>query len=102
MKYREKSVKVEAITFQELVELAKTCAGYTVNDKSWSFCYKGHLITRKTDTCFLITTRTRAKDFINESTMKFNDGDMLITNEHGTVYPCNKEMFDATYEEVKE
>ena len=93
MKCREKSVEVEAITFQELVEYGK---GHD------PFSYKGHIITRKTDTCFLITTRRGAKDFINESTMKFNDGDMLITNEHGTVYPCKKEIFDITYEEVKE
>jgi len=37
-----------------------------------------------------------------EGTMKGKAGDFLIIGIKGEEYPCDKEIFEATYEEVKE
>ena len=34
--------------------------------------------------------------------MRFNRGDMLITGVKGEIYPCKRDIFDATYEESTE
>ncbi len=36
-----------------------------------------------------------------EGTMKYNYGDYLITGIKGEVYPCRKDIFEETYDEVK-
>ena len=90
MKYREKPVIIEAITFDELVEHGRNNGANIVNGMPWSWQYNGHPITHENDDCYLIPTL--------EGTMKMGRTDMLITGVKGEIYPCKREIFDATYE----
>jgi hypothetical protein len=91
-KFRKKPVTVEAITFAELVDYGLGCATYVQNNRPWSFQYQGHPITHETDACYLIPTL--------EGIMRFTPDDMLITGVQGEIYPCKREIFEATYEPV--
>ena len=89
-KYRKKPVVIEAITFDELVEHGKSNGGNIVNGMPWSFDYKGHSITHENDELYLIPTL--------EGVHNFTPDDMLITGVKGEIYPCKKDIFEATYE----
>mgnify|MGYP000375870679 CR=1 FL=1 len=90
--FRKKPVVIEAITFAELVKHGLE-NGANVNDgMPWIWNYKGHLITRENDECYLIPTL--------EGTMKMTKNDMLITAIHGETYPCKKVIFEAIYEKA--
>lgn len=89
MKFRKKPVAIEAITFDELVEYGKANGGNINNGMPWSFNYQGHPVTHENDNCYLVRTL--------EGMMKFNRGDMLITGVQGEIYPCKKDIFEATY-----
>ena len=93
-KYRKKPVIIEAVTFEGLVAygLSRPEAN-VVNGMPWSFTYQGQPITHENDDCYLIPTL--------EGLMKFNRGDMLITGVAGEIYPCKREIFEATYEKVE-
>ena len=92
-KFRKKPVVIEAITFDELIEHGKQ---NTENKEGmpWSFDYKGQSITHENDECYLIPTL--------EGTMEMTPNDMLITGVKGEIYPCKKDIFEATYEKVEE
>lgn len=92
--YRKKPVVIEAITFDELVAHGKAQGVPLHNGMPWSFDYQGQPITHENDDCYLIPTL--------EGTMRFTPGDMLITGVRGEVYPCKREIFDATYEPASE
>jgi len=94
MKYRKKPVTIEAITFDELVEHGRKNGANIVNGMPWSFQYAGHPVTHENDDCYLIPTL--------EGTMKMGRTDMLITGVKGEIYPCKRDIFDATYEAVSE
>ena len=90
-KFTKKPVTVEAITFQELVDHGRRVAPESINGgMPWSFTYAGHHISHENDTCYLIPTL--------EGTMKMGPGDMLITGVKGEIYPCKRDIFEATYE----
>jgi hypothetical protein len=106
-KYRKIPVVViEALTFDDLVEYGKLQPEVNiVNGMPWSFMFhapyfndknmleiKSHRITHENDDCYLIPTL--------EGTMKFTRADMLIIGIKGEIYPCKKEIFEQTYEEV--
>ena len=91
MRYRKKPVVVEALTFDELVSYGLAATGQVVGIP-WSFEFKGQPITHENDDCYLIPTL--------EGTMRFERGDMLITGVRGEIYPCKRDIFDATYEPV--
>lgn len=91
-KYRKKPVEVEAINFEELVEYGKNNGANIVNGMPWSFEYKGQPITHENDECYIIPTL--------EGHMHFTPSDMLITGAQGEIYPCKKDIFEQTYEEV--
>jgi hypothetical protein len=91
-KFRKKPVVIEAITFNELVELGIRSGATTYAGMPWSFDYQGHPITHENDDCYLISTL--------EGTMKFTRGDMLITGVNGEIYPCKPDIFEKTYEQV--
>ena len=93
-KFRKKPVVVEAITFEELVQVGYQQGVPLTNGMPWAFFYNGHPITHENDDCYLIPTL--------EGTMKFTRGDMLITGVKGEIYPCKADIFAATYEEVGE
>ena len=89
-KFTKKPVTVEAITFQELVDHGRRVAPESINGgMPWSFTYAGHHISHENDTCYLIPTL--------EGTMKMGTGDMLITGVKGEIYPCKRDIFEATY-----
>lgn len=90
-KYRKKPVVVEAITFDEMVEFGKTQAALW-NGMPWSFNYAGQPITHENDTCYLIPTI--------EGVMRMTPIHVLVTGVQGEVYPCRRDIFDATYEPV--
>lgn len=91
-RFRKKPVVIEAITFNELVEYGKAHGDNFVNGMPWSFSYAGHPITHENNECYLIPTL--------EGTMKFHQGDMLITGVKGEIYPCKSDVFEATYEPI--
>lgn len=92
-KFRKKPVVIEAITFDELIEHGRSnLTGNIIGGMPWSFEYAGQAITHENDECYLIPTL--------EGTMKFTPDDMLITGVQGEIYPCKKDIFEATYEAV--
>jgi len=90
--FRKKPVVVEAITFDELVQHGIDNGANIVGGMPWSFSYKGHPITHENNTCYIVPTL--------EGSMRFTPDDMLITGVKGEIYPCKKEIFAATYDEV--
>lgn len=89
-KFRKKPVEIEAITFDELVEHGRVAQGTA--GIPWSFSYKGHPITHENDDCYLIPTL--------EGTLRFTRDDMLITGVKGEIYPCKRDIFEATYDQA--
>ena len=96
--FRKKPVVITAITFDQFVTHgAEQCKAEgresnIVNGMPWSFSYAGHPITHENDDCYLIPTL--------EGTMKMGRDDMLITGVKGEIYPCKRDIFEATYDEV--
>ena len=99
-KYRKKPVVITAITFAELVAhgIAQCKAdgreSGIINGMPWAFEYNGQPITHESDTCYIIPTL--------EGAMKMGSDDMLITGVAGEVYPCKREIFEATYDKEPE
>jgi hypothetical protein len=92
-KFRKKPLIVEAITFDEPVAHGRIHDPAPVNGVPWSFAYAGHHLTHENDDCYLIPTL--------EGTMRMERGDMLITGVKGEIYPCKRDIFEATYEAVE-
>lgn len=92
MKFKKKPVTIEAITFDELVEHGRNNGANIVNGMPWSWQYNGQPITHENDDCYLIPTL--------EGTMKMGRDDMLITGVKGEIYPCKRDIFEATYNPV--
>ena len=94
--FRKKPVVITAITFDQLVShgteqcKAEGRQSNIVNGMPWSFSYAGHPITHENDDCYLIPTL--------EGTMKMGRDDMLITGVKGEIYPCKRDIFEATYD----
>lgn len=96
--FRKKPVVITAITFDQLVAhgieqcKAEGRESNIVNGMPWSFSYAGHPVTHENDSCYLIPTL--------EGTMKMGRDDMLITGVKGEIYPCKRDIFEATYDTV--
>lgn len=94
--FRKKPVVITAITFDQLVAhgeeqcKAEGRQSNIVNGMPWSFSYAGHPITHENDDCYLIPTL--------EGTMKMGREDVLITGVKGEIYPCKRDIFEATYD----
>ncbi len=88
-KYRKKPVVIDAITFDELTEHGKRVGGEIVNGLPWSFEYRGHPIMNENSNCYLVQTSEGAIDMTQD--------DMLVVGSKGEIYPCKKDIFDATY-----
>ena len=88
--FRKKPVVITAITFDQLVAHGIASGGNVVNGMPWSFTYNGHAITHENDDCYIIPTL--------EGSMKMGRDDMLITGVKGEIYPCKRDIFNATYE----
>lgn len=94
MKSRKKPVVIEAITFDELVEHGRRHARLIAGGMPQAFSYAGQPITHESDECYLVPTP--------EGIMRFTPSDILITGVKGEVYPCKRDIFEATYEAVEE
>lgn len=93
-KFRKKPVVIEAVDFDNFVAFGLAQPGANiVNGMPWSLTYQGQGVTHENDDCYLIPTL--------EGTMKFQRGDMLIIGIAGEIYPCKREIFEATYERVE-
>jgi hypothetical protein len=90
--FRKKPVVIEAITFEELVAHGISEGANIVEGMPWSFTYKGWAITHENNDCYIVPSL--------EGPMRFNRGAMLITGVKGEIYPCDGEIFAATYEAV--
>lgn len=90
--YRKKPVVIEAITFDELVQVGKASGAPQYNGMPWHFKYAGLPITHENDDCYIVPTL--------EGTMKMTREDMLITGVKGEIYPCKSDIFASTYEAV--
>ncbi|MGE8321356.1 MAG: hypothetical protein ACN6O3_21610 [Comamonas sp.] len=94
--YRKKPVAVMASTFAQLVAYgiaqckAEGRESNIVGGMPWAFKYNGHPITHENDNCYIIPTL--------EGNMMMSRDDMLITGVKGEIYPCKKDIFEATYE----
>ena len=51
-------------------------------------------VTHENDDCYIVPT--------NQGSVRFDRGDMLITQYTGEIYPCKPDIFAATYEPVDE
>lgn len=94
-KFRERSVIVEAITFDELIEHARSNGSknpFMADGLPWSFTYQGYPVSHENDECYLINTE--------DGTQRVTPQDMIITNSKGIVYPLRINVFDATYERI--
>lgn len=84
MKYRKKPVVIEAVQ-------------YTGTDKSkieiWNFC-KGEKNYVDKNENYIISTL--------EGDMVASIGDFIIKDVNGEFYPCRPDIFEKTYEAVKE
>lgn len=92
MKFRKKPVVIEAFTFDELVKNAVDNGVNVVNGMPWSWKLNNHPITHEDNDTYLISTL--------EGTMKMTRDDMLIVGVKGEIYPCKKDIFEATYEQI--
>ncbi|HYD02605.1 MAG TPA: hypothetical protein VEB22_15365 [Phycisphaerales bacterium] len=92
MRYRKKPVVIEAFTFDELVQHGREQGVPLVNGMPWSFAFRGQPITHETDDCYLLPTL--------EGTMRMGRGDMLVVGVKGEIYPCRRDIFEATYDAV--
>lgn len=89
-KFRKKPVVIEAITFEEFVAFAKE----TTQEPHWHIPYQGVNITQENEERYIIPTL--------EGNHNFTPEDMLITGVQGEIYPCKKDIFEATYEAFEE
>jgi mannose-6-phosphate isomerase-like protein (cupin superfamily) len=92
MKYRNKPVEVEAITFDDLVQHGRDTGGNIVNGMPWSFEYAGWHVTHENDELYLICRGPR--------TLRFRPDHMLITQEDGELATCPRDVFLPLYEPV--
>lgn len=92
MRYRRKSVVIEAITFDELVEYGIANSTNIINGMPWSFKYAGFPITHENDNCYLIPTP--------KGIMKMERDDMLIIEFKGELYPCKLDIFNEEYHPI--
>lgn len=90
MKFKQKPVIVEAITFAEFVQYGIDSGAGLVRGMPWSFRYNGHPVTHENDECYIISTPGRSFYFTPE--------DVLVTREQGTLHTCRLDTFAATYE----
>ncbi len=91
--YRKKPIEIKAMTFNEMLEFAKSDKNlHSCNGVPWSFHIGSHQVSHENDDTYLIPTP--------EGTMKMTRDDMLITGISGEIYPCKLDIFNKSYDEV--
>lgn len=84
MEYRKKPIVVEAVRYM----IDESLPGWFLDRIS-----DNTIITHKDGTCYIKTL---------EGTMKADFGDYIIKGVQGEIYPCKPDIFEATYEVVKD
>lgn len=90
--YQRKPDVIEAITFDELVEIGKASGAPVYDGMAWSFEYHGQPITHENQNCYIVPT--------SAGTVHFERGDMLVIHPEGKFSVYDIETFQATYEKV--
>jgi len=91
--YKLKKPKViEAITFNEFLEIGRKTPGNETREFPWYFQFNGYPVTHENDKCYLIPT--------NYDVLKFTSEDVLVIEENGEIYPCKIDVFKEHYESV--
>lgn len=86
MKYRKKPVVIEAIQFQDDVEVITQLSDFIGDTIYVNYTDKGNPYLR-------IETL--------EGDMKASVGDYIIKGVNGEFYPCKPDIFEKTYEKVE-
>ncbi len=89
-KFKERSQTIEAITFDELVAHGIANGANVVNGMPRSFAYSGHAVSHENDDCYLITD--------SPVTLRFQRGEMLVTDDRGGLCVLRGDLFDSHYE----
>ena len=92
MKYRKKSVIIEAVLASELLEMFKH--NWEKLPKWVSKAYEEGIINTITEDDFIVKTL--------EGDMKATKNDYLIQGVMEEIYPCKIDIFNITYELVEE
>ncbi len=91
--YKLKKPKViEAITFNEFLEIGRKTPGNETREFPWYFLFNGCPVTHENDKCYLIPTQ--------DDVLKFTSEDVLIIDEYNKMYPCKIDIFKDLYESV--
>ena len=75
MKYRNKPVEVEAITFDELMKHGRDSGAEVINGMPQSFGYWAYSVTHENDECYML--------FNQRESLYFQPTDMLIIGGEG-------------------
>ncbi len=94
MKYRKKPVVIEAIQWTRENE-EQLAEWLYANDTEFNVRY-----TLKNDNKKSIIDEIKIKTL--EGTMEATYGDYIIKGVNGEFYPCKPDIFEKTYEEVKD
>ncbi len=86
-----KITEVEAITFDELVQIGIESGATLYDGFPWAFSYKGFPITHENNDCYLISTNIQLN--------RVERNDMLVF-ENGSLYPCNMDYFNKNFKKV--
>lgn len=90
-KYVKKPVCVDAVTFDEFVEIGTKVSDNIVNGMPWSFEYQGQPVTHENDECYFVCTH-------KGSQIQFTKKHVLITDENGDLFICEEDAFHRLYE----
>lgn len=93
MKYKKKPVVIEAIQWignnlEEIKNFVGEQLEYDIEDSAWQVGKSAPHVTVKIKTL--------------EGVMEARKGDYIIKGVNGEFYPCKPDVFEKTYDEVKE
>ena len=100
MKYRKKPVVIEAVQVENVDYNGVDFDGYPFSEiPSWLKA----ALEKETVSIARADTDYAQWDIVTlEGTMRAAPGDYIIQGIKGELYPCRADIFEATYEEVKE
>ena len=92
MKARKKPVEIDYFP----IDFTPECADKLVQwVESFGIDFKNHFTLNHEDKTVLVKT-------LEGNTCKINDGDLILRGSTGCFYPCNKALFELTYDRIDE
>lgn len=95
--YQERPRTVEAVTFEELVELAKAEGANIVEGMPWAFTYNGLAVTHDSDDRYIITHESKS--------FTFRRGEVLVSETLVSLekvhYAVPVELFERGWQRVR-